>query len=224
MIRKTITSVWLLVTCLLITVNCFAGTCCVRRLNAKVVALAGLSAEDARYLEGAVRSGMTYKGASEDHCPLRVEVNTRWHEYLVLCDLIIMPSDKKGGKYILPIPDGQVNYHIFTARLIDPKHGNAVVVGPEKVQWHGAVIDNVIHKPTGGRQELIKELILSMRPFSDKIYDYEHIEKRILSVTAEDILDTARRIFDHEYMKLAVVTNNDDERLEEKLPASINRG
>ena len=51
----------------------------------------------------------------------------------------------------------------------------------------------------------------------DKIHDYNYIEDRILSVTPDDILRVARDIFRYDHAKAAVVTNNNDEHLEEKL-------
>lgn len=55
----------------------------------------------------------------------------------------------------------------------------------------------------------------------NKVFGFDYIEKNIMAVTPEDILRVAAKIFDYNYMKIALVTNNKDDSLESKLMACI---
>lgn len=141
-----------------------AGTCCNRHIQTRITAPGSISAREVNMMKTAVESGFTTKGPREADCPISVElVKKGSSDYLIDCEVKVLPSDIKG------------QYFMFYAKLVDPNHGYNVLAGPHHVSWHGEYYDYYINKPTGGSRSLLKELIQYLRPFDDKIEDYERI-------------------------------------------------
>ncbi len=160
----------------------FANVCCNRFFDITMSA-PGVEGVYIGSFESSIRGGFSYHGRGEADCPIDVQLVSHSEiEYLLECDLTVMPSDIKG------------NYYIFTAKLIDPLHGNAIVVGPEKAQWHGVPSDHFINKPTGGTIDLVKQVIQYLRPFDDKIYDYERIPQTCTIEPDEDEIEGGETI------------------------------
>lgn len=137
-----------------------AETCCSRHIQSRISAPVSITTEDARMIKTALDSGFTNKGPQEADCPICVDIS-KWDspDYLIDCEVKVLPSDIKG------------QYFIVYAKLVDPNHGNEVLAGPHHVSWHGKREDFNISKS----RNLLKELIQYLRPFDDKIEEYERI-------------------------------------------------
>jgi len=141
-----------------------AQTCCDRYIQFRITAPDSITSYRLHGMKIALQSGFTTKGPQEKSCPIRVELNVgESPHYLIDCELKVLPSDI-GGQYFM-----------FYAKLVDPNHGYTVLAGPHHVSWHGRPQDFFINKPTGGTRSLLMELIQYLRPFDDKIENYERI-------------------------------------------------
>jgi len=149
-----------------------ADICCERHIETRVSATEGAGTDesvsdyDIRALKSAASSGVTHKGPRDSDCPLRAYMGKGFYEgpdYLLDCDYKVMQAAGIG------------DYHTFTVRLIDHHHGNKILAGPKEISWYGEMRHHVRINPTGGQTNRIEELVMNLRPFDDKIYDYERI-------------------------------------------------
>lgn len=180
--KRIWTSLFILVAYSLTTTASLADICCNRTVSSRIKGIDGIAPSDIRLLYKAVDSGFIYHGSRELDCPLSVEMNIGSDpDYLIDCSLETMNSDQQCRSYIDFSGGGGEwkyrpceHYYIFRASLIDPHHGNAVLTGPHHVSWHGTIHDFTPYDNSGYRiRSLLKELIQYLRPFDDKIYDYE---------------------------------------------------